>query len=504
VERFVRRWFGLVFPHDPVEARARTERILKAYQESASIRLLAGNPMLLTIMVLIARQQELPRERAKLYEFSAEVLCHHWDFERHLEGQGHIALDDKKELLQRLAFRMQSAGPGLAGNFIHEDHMMEEIQQYLEERFKKSPGEAKRLGREIVAELRQRNYVLCLYGPGLYGFVHRTFLEFFCAKEFVRRLEKTTEFPVERLRDEVFALHWRDPAWHEVLRLICGMIGESFATKVIEFLVADANPLWACALPKQPPHHLALAAQCLGEVRKLNEMVPVGRALLIATVHFFETADLSLEQASPAFLTTKLLPAVAELGKMWPGREWLLERFPQGMLTVSEHALGAWFKLVVHLLGDQERVHDLLRWHSVTPLLLMPFGLFMDVFNRGPAIRAAALQALAAGWPQHADTLPLVRDRATQDRDAAVRRAALQALAAGWPDGTIRIALSRDLDGLDPFLDLGNSVPEDHWQKAANKLRMSEPVLRERLDQFFAPWGRNPLKERRKTGRRPG
>jgi hypothetical protein len=43
-------------------------------------------------------------------------------------------------------------------------------------------------------------------------------------------------------------------------------------------------------------------------------------------------------------------------------------------------------------------------------------------------VRLAAGQAIAAGWPNDPDTLPLLRDRATTDSDGDVRRAAVQAI----------------------------------------------------------------------------
>ncbi|MGH3870987.1 MAG: HEAT repeat domain-containing protein [Pseudonocardiaceae bacterium] len=39
------------------------------------------------------------------------------------------------------------------------------------------------------------------------------------------------------------------------------------------------------------------------------------------------------------------------------------------------------------------------------------------------------MQALAAGWRDHPDTLPLLRERATTDPHWRVRQAAVQALA---------------------------------------------------------------------------
>ena len=45
------------------------------------------------------------------------------------------------------------------------------------------PADSRPLASAIVRQLHQRNFVLCLQGPDLYGFVHRTFLEYLIAEE---------------------------------------------------------------------------------------------------------------------------------------------------------------------------------------------------------------------------------------------------------------------------------------------------------------------------------
>ena len=187
IETFIRGWFTLTFPQQRQQADQRIKRVLGSVRQSKSIRLLAGNPMLLTIMALLAREEELPRERAKFYEKAVEVLCHHWDANRNLElsEDRYLNADDKKALLRRIAMRMQSGEAGLKGNFIQEDDLEQEIQDFLiDEHWQTDVAEAKKASRRMIRQLRERNYILCLRGPHLYGFVHPTFLEFLTAAEY--------------------------------------------------------------------------------------------------------------------------------------------------------------------------------------------------------------------------------------------------------------------------------------------------------------------------------
>jgi predicted NACHT family NTPase len=241
VETFVNCWYDLAMSDRPDEAKERRERILRSFKESASIRQLAGNPMLLTIMAIIGKHQELPRERWKLYDHAASVLIQHWDVNKHLKDAhidaDFIGEDDKKELLRRLAFRMQSGEGGLAGNYIHRDQLQAEFESYLRERYAQTPDRAKVIAEAMIRQFRERNFILSLYGANLYGFVHRAFLEYFCASAFVYKFEKTKELTVEQLKSDVYCKHWENQSWHEVLRLICGMIDEKWSGEIIDHLI---------------------------------------------------------------------------------------------------------------------------------------------------------------------------------------------------------------------------------------------------------------------------
>ena len=246
----------------PDEAKERRERILRSFRESTSIRQLAGNPMLLTIMAIIGKHQELPRERWKLYDHAASVLIQHWDVNKHLKDKridaDFIGEDDKKELLRRLAFRMQGGDSGLAGNYIHREHLQSEFEDYLRERYAQTPDRAKVIAEVMIQQFRERNFILSLYGANLYGFVHRAFLEYFCASAFVYKFEKTKELTIEQLKTDVYGKHWEDPSWHEVLRLICGLMDEKWAGEVIAYLANDVYRPWPDRFGNRLPWNIAL------------------------------------------------------------------------------------------------------------------------------------------------------------------------------------------------------------------------------------------------------
>jgi predicted NACHT family NTPase len=72
---FVNRWHEVTFD-DPAQAAPKRDRLQKAIHDSESIAMLAGNPLLLTMMAILNRNQELPRDRADLYAQASRVLLH--------------------------------------------------------------------------------------------------------------------------------------------------------------------------------------------------------------------------------------------------------------------------------------------------------------------------------------------------------------------------------------------------------------------------------------------
>ena len=65
---FLRGWYALALHDRPADAAQREDRLLAAIADSKSIGEMAGNPLLLTILAIIGRHQELPRERWKVYD----------------------------------------------------------------------------------------------------------------------------------------------------------------------------------------------------------------------------------------------------------------------------------------------------------------------------------------------------------------------------------------------------------------------------------------------------
>lgn len=495
IKTFARGWFNLVFHTQPEEAAFRYQRIETALQQSPAIRLLAGNPLLLTMIAIIAKHQELPRERVKLYEHAVKVLCHHWDVTRHKMPADNSLKEfdegDKLELLRRLAWRMQAAPGGLKGNVISKEDLQTEIENYWQQRWQKPLDEARLLARAMIDQFRERNFILCHYGSQVYGFVHRTFLEYFCAAELVYRFEKLQTLSIGQLEEEVFLAHYQEESWHEVLRLICSMVAPKFAGELIGVIVPVRQDAY------EKTEDLILAVQCLAEVSELNQIAEVARQVLESLCGWFEPGKgyRRSVQKEESFVG-KSLPMIESIGKKWPGRAaflpWLsepnkkwfdsfgrmvaalwsdYEDTKQSLIALSEAKPGMAFDALARSFGSQQEIQMLLQQEAC--------------HGKNGNIRYAALQALAKHYATLPEVLTLLRERAIIDSEGWVRSEAVRIWVLNYHDDTWRKLLSQNLgvyDGrewLDPKEDV---IDEERVSRASFKLNLPPETIRQHYE----------------------
>jgi hypothetical protein len=268
IQEFIDKWYELALGKDPQQEQLK-RRLKDAIEHSPSIRMLANNPLLLTLMATLNQQGSLPNRRVDLYDRASRLLLHNWDFEgKKLADPSLQAIEvpEKQEILGKVAYEMQSEA-GIAGNLLRSQRLKQILTGYLKENdFPASKEKAHRL----IEQLRTRSFVLCAYGTDAYGFIHLTFLEYFCARDFVRRL-KEEQYSCEQLRDDVFARYWRDETWHEVLKLICGLLEPEQAGYLVEFLMMQEVDRADYLDDKKRAttgavQHLLLATECWAEV----------------------------------------------------------------------------------------------------------------------------------------------------------------------------------------------------------------------------------------------
>jgi HEAT repeat protein len=474
IGEFLTSWYALALHDRPKDAEPRRQRLQVAVQESRPIRELAGNPLLLTILAIISKHQELPRERWKVYDHAATVLVEHWDVNRHLRDRrihaDFLGEEDKKELLRRIAYRMQAGVGGLAGNYLTGDALREELERYLRSRYQRDPVEAKAIAIAMIAQFRERSFILSRYGAEVYGFVHRAFLEYFCAEAYVWQFEKNQELTLEQLKQQVFARYWEDASWREVLRLIAGMVAERFAGDLVVFLARDAYRPWPRVFGDRPPRSIALAVQCLAEIRNLHAVGEQASLVLRVLMSLFEYSSGVEDLGRDVLLEREIVPAAEAIGEAWPDREaylaWYRARW-RGAASSSISRYAA--RIAVALFPRSREVQTLLLEHlrttdpalhragtdGLTRMLwanpdLLPVLRGWAVNDTGGRVRQAAMQVLTAVRADDPEVLGLLRERAVDDPDSDVREAAMRALTAVRADDPEVLGLLRERAVDDP------------------------------------------------------
>lgn len=316
IKEFINRWHDLTFKDETDKVKKR-ERLQAAIDTSLSIRELAGNPLLLTMMAILNRNQELPRNRPELYNQASRVLLHQWDVERALVEDTRldpktIDYKDKQAMLRQVAYYMQANEKGLAGNLISAGALEKILTDYLKTI---EVSDARAVAKLMINQLRTRNFILCFMGADYYAFVHRTFLEYFCAWEFVWQFKETQTLSLEKLKTEVFGKHWQDESWYEVLRLIVGTINERFAGEIIDYLLNEDE------LDGEIEYfnNVLFAADCFSEVRNKAAIAPTANKLLNKLKSFVEEQDYDgiLSIGELTVITIVRTQAVAAIATTW-------------------------------------------------------------------------------------------------------------------------------------------------------------------------------------------
>jgi hypothetical protein len=196
VTEYAGKWFGTQEGLSPEEAAAKARAFIA---ESAHATDLRANPLLLSLMCILYRSAgSLPGDRAGIYAKCAELLLRKWDEQRDLYrklGSDHLV----EPTLRYLAWWLFTGEDSKA--VASERELTDETAEFLYERGYETEYAARAAAREFVEFCRGRMWVFSdagttADGEQLYGFTHRTFLEYFAAWH----LAVTSETPEELAR----------------------------------------------------------------------------------------------------------------------------------------------------------------------------------------------------------------------------------------------------------------------------------------------------------------
>ncbi|MEU1755800.1 HEAT repeat domain-containing protein [Micromonospora matsumotoense] len=460
IARFLGNWYRHVMPTE-AEAERQRRQLLDVVRDSRAMHEIAGNPLLLILMAIVGRGHPLPRHRRRLYAHVTDVLISEWDVTKQLrESHGDVPslnLEAKRRLLCHLAFRMQFRESGRAGNCIESDDLAHIFRDHLVAFYSFENERALGMAHSMIDKLRQRSFILERYGRRLFGFVHRAFLEFFCAEEIVDRIEHDPgAWGLDRLRS-LFREHWADPSWREVLRLVAGALPVPTANELITLLATEGTQPWPPLNLTGPPWNLVLAAQCVAEAPQPADLVDAGDAVLRQVVLLVEHGVSADDPHLVDLTEQELLSSIRALGSDWPGRATFLHWYRRRGVRTSWRSGSAFATRIAAALSTaEEQLEELLirelgqsaerQAHLTLVAGLAEAAVRMDATGRrcrdlllaqartgvSTAVRQAAVRALVAHFGADPDLSDVLREL-VDSADSVVRALAVQSLG-GRPE----------------------------------------------------------------------
>jgi predicted NACHT family NTPase len=353
VPDFINRWHKFAF-NDAPEGDKKRKILLETIQNThnKAIRELAVNPLLLTLMAIINRSQTLPKERFKLYEQASDLLLHKWDADIHelqdpdLEG---IDLQHKQEILRRVAYQMQTENSDSHTNLISEENLEQIVREYLESIKYPDPFNGTN---KIIDRLRVRNFILCSLGGNSFAFVHRTFAEYFCAYDLFKKCTGIKrQLSLDDLQSQYFGHYWDNQNWHEILRLLVGLLSSNDDNNIdpIESIMKHL-----LALDGQGCAHLNvfLAADFLMEVRNRQLYSQVDGEIL---ERLGELAKLSSSFSLENWGLSQ--SACQSIGRVWQGEQPGCKKLQE----LIAHGNDAAIYSLAHYYRDESKTHSIVK-----------------------------------------------------------------------------------------------------------------------------------------------
>jgi predicted NACHT family NTPase len=267
----------------------------------------------------------------------------------------------------------------------------------------------------------------------------------------VRQFEKQKTLELDGLI-EVFREHWRDESWHEVLRLMAGMLDANFTGKILEYLIGKNGAA-------EKFSNLFLAAQCVSEVRNRNSIDEIGCKLRDRvkelTRYSYKLNVSSISDIEHNRLVKEIRrQAVAAVAATWKDDPETLRWLKQRAQSDDDWAVrGAAVQEIARGWKDDPETLPILKQRAQS--------------DYDSAVRGAAVQELARGWKDDPETLPILKQLAQSDGDSDVRGAAVQELARAWKDDPELFELLCDVAINDPF------DREYNWQDNARQTALA-------------------------------
>jgi len=227
-EAFLLRWFTAwlqsvdsKLDYETAQRLAQRDYVngaINSINQSESVRRLAMNPLLLTILAVIYETgKRLPNRRVELYEVVAKTMIQNWRHEQtgH-ENKIHLLMDANEVYfaLTALAYWLHE---NKAGGTMPSAEWQIKIEGLLRDAGH-ADAELKQLTEHFLSHAQKETGLLAERSHGQIGFFHLTLEEYLAAVEIARQDTDARLAKLER--------HWQNPRWQEVILLAAGELDQ--------------------------------------------------------------------------------------------------------------------------------------------------------------------------------------------------------------------------------------------------------------------------------------
>jgi hypothetical protein len=225
VRQYAEKWFALDESIPPANRARLTEAFIA---DSTYVADLRDNPLLLSLMCgIYASERYIPTNRPDVYEKCALLLFERWDKQRGIVAplpfDAHV-----QSAMRSLALFMFTEHPSEEG--IPRSNLVAFMRSYLRSKRFDSDEAAENAAVEFIDFCKGRAWVLTDVGAELYGFTHRTFMEYFAASQLVRL------YPNARNMFDELLPHLRNETWDVVAQLALQILGKAVEDGADDFL----------------------------------------------------------------------------------------------------------------------------------------------------------------------------------------------------------------------------------------------------------------------------
>lgn len=235
IRQFLENWYTYFLELSPIppDDLQELEALYSALKDNLRLHGLAENPLLLTVIAALHRYERLPDRRVLVYDRCADLLLENW---ARLKGtlkrwqDMRLGKEDQYACVAHLGYTLhrrsqeEISGQNVASD-VPESFLLQEITQFIKgQHLVMSEAEQHREARLFLDLIKTEAGLLVERGMGehreaVYGFIHRTFQEYFAATHFYNRYLQE-EAP--QIISDFLIQYLHDPHWREVIFLLLG------------------------------------------------------------------------------------------------------------------------------------------------------------------------------------------------------------------------------------------------------------------------------------------